>query len=66
MNEQKRQLLDLHQREAEIHYEHLQYIKNQERFRKGKQEELLQQLNFHTLQLQQIQNHLDNTSQRTR
>ena len=51
----KRQILDLHQREAQIQNENLQFLRNQEGVIKTKQEALQDALDFQTQQLQQLQ-----------
>ena len=49
----KRQILDLHQREAEIHNEHLQYLQNQEHIVKRKRAAFQEALDFENQHLQQ-------------
>ena len=65
-SENKRQLLQLHQREAELCNEQLHYIKKQETFHRIKQQALQDELTLHMLQLEDLKNHSEVINQRLR
>ena len=64
LNNKKRQILDLHQREAQIQNENLQFLRNQERVIKRKQAALQEALDFENQQLQQLQQQSELCAQR--